>query len=78
MVELFLLDDLCFVLNFVYLGFDVIMEKIFVIECYGFGEKFDGVEVMEEFIVESEKWWLCVDFVLLIGLNVSGKSCYLR
>lgn len=77
-VELLLLEDLCFVVNFVYLGFDMVLEKDFVfggIEC---DEKLSVVEMMEELIDESEKWWLCVDFVLLIGLNVSGKSCYLR
>ncbi|XP_024402182.1 uncharacterized protein [Physcomitrium patens] len=77
-VELSLPDDSRFVPNSVYLGFDVITEKIPATERYGLGEKLDGAEAMEELTVESEKWWPRADLVLLTGPNASGKSCYLR
>lgn len=77
-VELSLSEDLCFVANSAYLGFDTASEKDSVPGGTERDEKLSVAETMEELTDESEKWWPRADLVLLTGPNASGKSCYLR
>lgn len=77
-VELSLSEDLSFVANSTYLGFDTVLEKDSVTGGTGRDENLSVAETMEELTDESEKWWPRADLVLLTGPNASGKSCYLR
>lgn len=80
-VELSLSEDLCFVANSAYLGFDTASEVLDVTRRSGDtgrDEELSVAETMEELTDESEKWWPRADLVLLTGPNASGKSCYLR
>ena len=77
-VELALSEDMCFVANSAYLGFDSASELAPVNEVTERDEKLSEPETMKELTDESEKWWPRADLVLLTGPNSSGKSCYLR
>jgi hypothetical protein len=76
--ELALSEDMCFVANSSYLGFDPASEKTSAIEGTNGDEKLSEPETMEDLTDENEKWWPRADLVLLTGPNASGKSCYLR